>query len=70
MKTIKKVIEWTLVILFLPIVWIAKRISELFDLWAMNKYWFEPLRKSAVKPVENSGSDGNNDSENTEPETK
>jgi len=70
MKIIKSVIEWTLVILFLPIVIIAKRISQLFDLWAMNKFWFDEIRKSVVKPAENGGSDGDDNGKNTEPKAE
>lgn len=70
MRVIKSIIEWTLIIVFFPIVFIAKRISQLFDLWAMNKFWFDEIRKSVVKPTDNGGSDGNDNSGNTKPKAE
>lgn len=67
MKAIKWIIWW---VMLFPIVFVAKRIGDLFDLWSFNEYYIKPLRDSAVKPGKDAGADRNKERKNTENKTK
>jgi hypothetical protein len=71
MKAIKWIITWVILFpLFFPIVFVAKWISNIFDLWTFYEFYCKPLKNSAIKPTDDGGSNGNQNGENTEPKAE